>query len=141
MDAVTPLIGPLVSFIVPHLSRLLQSSEASDSDDSQDQQWTLAKRIWSVLRPKVEAKPAIQEAAQDAAAQPEDADSVAALRAQLRKALTEDPTLRDEISRIFEEGKRMGTITVSASGERSVAVGGSLSGSTIVTGDQNRLRP
>jgi hypothetical protein len=34
-----------------------------------------------------------------------------------------------------------GSVTVTASGERSVAIGGGMSGSTIITGDQPKARP
>jgi hypothetical protein len=141
MDAVAPLIGPVVGALVPYLPRLLQLGQGIAEDaaqDLQDEGWSLAKRIWTVLRPKVDAKPAAKEAAQDVAASSTDEDSVAALRLQLRKLLTEDAALREGVARLVQEGERTGAITVTASGARSVAIGGNASGN-IVTGDSNRI--
>ncbi len=43
-----------------------------------------AEQIWDKLRPKVEAKPAAQEAVADLVKTPNDADAQAALRQQIR---------------------------------------------------------
>jgi len=103
------------------------------------QSWEWAKSLWTKLKPKVEAKEAALEAAQDVAESPEDEDAQAALRRQLKKLLTEDQSLAEEVSRWLDEGKAAG-INVSAVGERSVAIGGDVKGSTIITGDRNRVR-
>ena len=58
---------------------------------------------------------------------------------QLKKLLTEDQSLAEEVSRWLDQGKAAG-ITVTASGERSVPIGGNVKGSTIVTGDQNKVK-
>jgi hypothetical protein len=91
------------------------------------------------LRLKVEAKPAAQEAVKDVAAAPKDDDAQAAMRLQLRKILVEDESLADEVYRIWEEAKARNLGAIS-SGDRSVAIGGSVSGSVIVTGDNNQVR-
>ncbi len=97
--------------------------------------WETAQELWGRLFPKVKEKPAALEAAQDVAANPEDEDAQAALRLQLRKLLSQDHFLAQEVARILEEARARG-VTV-AFGERSVAVGGDVVGSTIVTGDRN----
>jgi hypothetical protein len=84
----------------------------------------------------VEEKPAAQEAAEEVAARPDDDDALAALRLQLRKLLEEDQQLASDLTRIWEEAQAANVVHVTASGERSVAVGGDVSGSTIITGDQ-----
>jgi len=143
VDAVGPLVGPVIGILVPHLPRLLQIGQGVADDaaqDIQDEGWSFAKRLWTVLRPDFEAKPAAKEAAQDAAAQPEDEDSLAVLRVQLRKLLAEDAMLREHVVRLVQEGVRTGAITVTASGERSVAVGGNATGN-IITGDRNQTHP
>ncbi|HOT90916.1 MAG TPA: hypothetical protein PLJ78_13160 [Anaerolineae bacterium] len=43
------------------------------------------------------------------------------------------------IARLWDEAEAAG-VTVSASGNRSVAIGGSVSGSVIVTGDKNEIK-
>ena len=60
------------------------------------------------------------------------------LRVQLKKLLTEDQALAEEVSSWLDQGKTAG-ITVTASGERSVAIGGDAKGNTIVTGDRNKV--
>lgn len=75
----------------------------------------------------------------DAAAAPQDEDAQAALRLQLKKLLAEDETLTAEVARLWEGAKAAG-VTVTALGDRSVAVGGSVSGSVIVTGDRNMIQ-
>jgi hypothetical protein len=85
----------------------------------------------------VQAKPAAQEAAQEVARNPQDTDAQAALRLQLKKILTEDQALARELVPLVQSLQQT-RISVIASGDRSVATGGSISGSTIITGDVNK---
>ncbi len=98
-----------------------------------------AKGLWGKLRPKVEAKPAALEAVTDVVAAPKDEDAQAALRLQLKKILAEDEKLADEVSRMWQEAKASNVKAI-ARGERSVAIGGNVSGSVIVTGDSNQVK-
>ena len=72
------------------------------------------------------------------AAHPDDDDALASLRLQLRKLLEQDQGLADDLARIWQEAQAANVVQVTASGERSVAVAGDVTGSTIVTGDQTR---
>lgn len=89
----------------------------------------LGAKIFSRLSNR---KPALDEAAKDLAKHPDDTDAEAALRYQVRKLLEEDHSLAEELRNLLAQGQKQG---VFAEGERSVAVGGNVSGSTIVTGD------
>ena len=134
------LAGSVTTALVPLLPYLLKAGEKAAEETGKavaGQSWEWAKSLWTKLKPKVEAKPGALEAAQDVAHAPEDKDLHAALRVQLKKLLTEDQSLAVEVSRWLERGKTAG-INVSAIGERSVAIGGSITGSTINTGDQNK---
>ncbi|WP_326999708.1 hypothetical protein OHA72_31780 [Dactylosporangium sp. NBC_01737] len=62
-------------------------------------------------------RPALTSAVEDLAADPADEDATAALRLQIRKALTDDPALAAEIAGMLAAQ----TIHIEASGERSVA--------------------
>jgi hypothetical protein len=131
------LASSLTTALVPLLPYLLKAGEKAAEETgkavaNQSLEW--GKSLWSKLKPKVEAKPEALEAAQDIAQSPDDQDAQAAFRRQLKKLLTEDQSLAEEVSRWLEQGKAAG-ITVTASGERSVAIGGDVKGSTIVTGD------
>ena len=133
------LASSLTTALVPLLPYLLKAGEKAAEETgkavgSQSLEW--AKSLWTKLKPKVEANPIALGAAQYAAQTPDDEDGKAALRLQLKLLLTEDQALAEEVSRWLEQGKAAGNI-VTASGERSVAIGGDVKGSTINTGDRN----
>ncbi len=138
---IPPLVQGLASFLAPFLPYLLKMGEKAAEETGKrlgEAAWERAKALWARLRPAVEARPAAQEAVQDAAANPQDEDTLAALRLQLRKLLADDPALAAEIARLWGEAQAAG-VTVTASGSRSVAIGGSVRESVIVTGDKNRI--
>ncbi len=135
---INALANSLTTALVPLLPYLLKAGEKAAEETGKkalDQSWEWGKSLWSKLKLKVEAKPEALEAAQDIAQNPDDQDAQAALRRQLRKLLNEDQSLAEEVNRWLEQGKAAGN-TVTASGERSVAIGGDVKGSTIVTGNQ-----
>lgn len=136
------LASSVTTALVPLLPYLLKAGEKAAEETGKTvagQSWEWATTLWTKLKPKVEAKPAALEAAQDVAHTPDDEDAQVALRVQLKKLLTEDPSLAEEVSRWLDQGKAAG-INVSAVGERSVAIGGDVKGSTIVTGDRNKVK-
>jgi hypothetical protein len=139
------LPAQLAQFLAPFLPYLLKGLKLAGQEAARklgekagEQGFEQAKTLWEKLRPKVEAKPAALEAAQDAAAHPDDEDALAALRLQLKKLLAEDQALAQELTRLLEQARPAGQ-TVIASGERSVDIGGDVSGSVIVTGDRNKI--
>jgi hypothetical protein len=93
-----------------------------------------AKNLWGRLFPRVKERPQALEAAEEVAAAPDDPDAQAALRLQIRKLLEQDEALAGELKAMLEEAQRAG-VSVTASGERSVAIGGDVTGSSITTGD------
>jgi hypothetical protein len=139
---INALASSLTTALVPLLPYLLKAGEGAAGETGKkavDQSLEWGKSLWTKLKLKVEAKPEALEAAQDIAQNPDDQDAQAAFRRQLRKLLTEDQSLAKEVSRWLEQGKAAG-ITVTASGERSVAISGDVNGSTIVTGDGNKVK-
>jgi len=80
----------------------------------------------------------VEQVAQTAAALPDNQALREALREEIARALQEDGALREEVARLWGEAEAAG-VTVTASGDRSVAVGGDVSGSVIITGDRNRV--
>ena len=130
-------IVALTSFLAPFLPYVVQAGQkvaGKAADVIGDEAANYAEKLWERLRPGVESKPAAQEAVEEVAAHPEDEDALGALRIQLRKLLEEDQELAADLTKIWQEAQAANVVT--ASGERSVAVGGDVSGSTIVTGDQ-----
>jgi len=143
MDPQLP--AQLVQFLAPFLPYLLKGVKLAGQEAAKklgekagEQGFEQARALWEKLRPKVEAKPAALEAAQDTAAHPDDEDALAALRLQLKKLLAEDESLAKELARLLTQSGPAGQ-TVTASGSRSVAIGGNVSGSVIVTGDGNTV--
>lgn len=139
MDA--QFIQQLIAFLAPFLPYLLKAGEKAAEEAGKklgEAAWERANALWSQLRPKVAARPAAQEAVQDLAAAPGDPDAQAALRQQLKKLLAEDPALAEAMARLWREAQAAG-VTVTAVGERSVAIGGDVGGSVIITGDRNRV--
>ncbi len=140
MDSQTLAQQP-VGFLAPFLPYLLKAGEEAAGEAGKKfgaEAWERAKALWAKLRPQVEARPAAQEAAQDVAANPQNEGAQAALRWQLEKLLSADRALAAEVARLWGEAQAAG-VTVTASGDRSVAIGGSVGGSTIITGDQNKI--
>jgi hypothetical protein len=140
MDAVVPLAGQIVQVLAPFLPYLVKVGEGLGTRAAQqleDNGWDLATKIWGRLGAEVDAKPSVKEAAADVAAQPADEDARAALRVQIRKLLADEPLLQQELEALLKEAQGSGsTTTVTASGDRSVAVGRDVHSSTIITGDQ-----
>ena len=77
---------------------------------------------------------------QDAAAASNDEDIQAALRLQLRKLLAEDAVFASELARLWKDAQPAGASLIAAA-QRSVAIGRDVTSSTIVTGDQNIIKP
>ena len=115
MDVVT-----LTAFLAPFLPTLLKlGSKAAESIATKAGEITgtqlteaalnKAKAIWEKLHPQVAARSSAQEAAEDLAKDPDDADSQAALRVQLKKILEADPDLAAAIAQILKSDAPDGT--------------------------------
>ncbi len=91
-----------------------------------------AKTPWEKLRHKKN----VEQVARTAAALPDNPALHDALREEIARALAEDAALAQELVRLLEQTRPSGG-SVTARGSRSVAIGGNVSGSVIVTGDQN----
>ena len=144
MDALAPLAGQVVQILTPFLPYLIKVGEGVGTRVAQqmeDKGWDLASKLWGRLGAKVDARPSAREAAADLAAQPADEDAQAVLRVQIKKLLADEPDLQHELEALLKEAAPSGsTTTVTASGERSVAIGRDVRGSTIITGDQSGKR-
>ena len=132
------LASAITTALLPLLPSLLGTKKSAGEirDYVPAQVLEPAKSLWLKLKPKVDAKPAALEAAHDAAQMPDNEDARAALRWQFYKLLNEDHSLAEEASRWLEQSKATGN-NVTAKGERSVAIGGDVTGSAIITGDRN----
>lgn len=142
MDSVAPLAGQVVAILAPFLPQLVTAGQkvaegvGSELGEHGEE---IARALWERLAPRIEARPASKEAAQDAALNPKDADAQAALRVQLRKLLTEDTALAEELTTLLNKDRPAGSVTtVTASGAGAIAAGRDIQAGTIITGDNNR---
>ncbi len=109
-------IATLTAFLSPFLPTLLklggkavEKATESGSGKFGEAAFKKAEAMWAKLSPKVEAKEAAKEAAIDVANSPEDKDSQAALRVQLKKLLEQDEELFKAIEQILKEDAPDGT--------------------------------
>lgn len=133
-------VSVLVAILSPCLGVLLTGVNAAAEEIGKAVAPDLldhAKRLWAKLWPHVESKPAALEVAGDVAQAPDDARARAAFELQLEKLLKEQPELVYELAPIVKDAVASGVVAV---GERSVAVGGNVSGGVIVTGDSSSVQ-
>lgn len=134
-----------VTFLAPFLPYLIKAGEGAAEEAGKKLgekagggAWEKAKALWTKLRLKVEEKSAAKEAVLDVAAVPGDEDALATFRQQLKKLFAEDESLAKEVSEMQSEARRAG-VNVAAIGDQSIAIGGSVSGSTLITGNRNKV--
>ncbi|HLO47705.1 MAG TPA: hypothetical protein VK211_04725 [Kamptonema sp.] len=136
---VATLAKNLTDFLTPFMPFLKETTERVVAGEAIKKfgtaAWSQAKNLWAKLQPKVQAKPVLQEAVEDVAQDPANEDAQAAFRLQLKKLLAEDTTLATEIALFWQEVKPA-SLSVTASGDRSAATGGKVTG-IINTGDNN----
>jgi hypothetical protein len=112
--------------------------------------------LWAALEHRFHDRPAAEEVLNDLKTTPQDPDTRAALRRQLKKILTADPQFLKELVQLLEEAQAESseavhyvTITLRgsgaiaqgpgavAAGAGGVAVGGTIHGDIIVTDDND----
>ena len=127
----------VAQFLAPFLPYLLKAGEKAAEEAGRKlgaAAWEQAQALWARLRRKKN----VEQVAQTAAALPDNQALREALREEIARALEEDEALAQELARLLEQSGAAGK-NVIASGNRSVAIGGSVSGSVIVTGDRNKI--
>jgi hypothetical protein len=101
------LIGPSLPFLMGLGQKALEKGAEKLGEKGAEGLLPEVQEVWNKLSPQVQAKPAAQEAAEDVAKNPDDADALAGLRNQLKKILEapENTTLAAEITEILENAK------------------------------------
>jgi valyl-tRNA synthetase len=130
------LLAPFLPYLLKGLKLAGQEAAKKLGEQASEQAFEQAKALWDKLRRKKN----VEQVAQTVAALP-DNQALAAkrLREEIARALAEDDSLAQELARLLPQSGPAGQ-TVIASGERSVAIGGNVSGSTIITGDHNQVK-
>jgi hypothetical protein len=139
MDPTTIAVG-VSAFLGPFLPYLVKGGEEAAKEAGKKfgaAGWERARTLWGKLESKVDATPGAKTAVGRATERPDDKRVIGALELELEDLLKKYPELASELARELEDAKAAG-VTVTASGERNIAVGGSVTGSTLTTGDQPR---
>jgi hypothetical protein len=127
-------VGALLAPALPYLLRPAEHVASQASDAIGAKGWEYAQRLWDKLGARLTERPAAQEAAEDVAADPSDADARQVLAYQLRKMLERDEGLAAEIEQLMAEAAQH--VEINVSGDRNVTISdASVQSSTIVTGD------
>jgi hypothetical protein len=107
--------------------------------------------LWEAVQKKFKNKPTAKESLEDLKRTPEDSDIQAAFRVQLKKVLQEDSAFVKELELLLESVESShkakldggGAIAqgegATAVGKGGINIGGSVSGSTIITGNKNKV--
>jgi formylglycine-generating enzyme required for sulfatase activity len=102
------LAAELTKLLTPYLPYLVAGGGALGTEIAKgaagETGKKIAEQIWSRLRPKVHAKEAARDAIADVAKTPDDADAQNNLRYQLKKLLSEDAALANELQMLIVQG-------------------------------------
>jgi len=122
----------LTTLLTPFLRMLskgsLEVAKGTASEIGKDG-WQKIKQVWQAIWSKAEQRPSLKEALEDATATPDDPDSQAALRLQLKKLLADDPELVATLTEILS-----GDVTPARNAKRDVAT------NVQVIGDNNTTK-
>jgi hypothetical protein len=143
-DAITQMLAPAL----PALVQGGQDLVVAASKDLSAEAWERIKKLWGLLRGRVDQKPAAAEAAQDVARTPEDPDALATLRHQIKKILAEDEAFAAEIAQLVGgpsfQANLQGSGAIAqgpgavAAGAGGIAVGRDVHGGIVLGGDPRR---
>lgn len=125
------------TFLIPFLPYLLKIGDKAAEEAGKkfgEAAWEQAKALGN----KLLRKERVQKAAEAAVALSDNTAIQQGVATEIARALEEDQDLQQEIARLWGENRSAGH-TVIAAGDRSVATGGNVSGSTIITGDNNNV--
>ncbi len=102
------VLAAFLRLFLPYLIKgetVPEDYRGTDSDS-----WELAKAIWDKLRPRIEDRPATEEAVHGVAITPYNEDALVALRFQLKKLLSDDSELAGELSNLWTEAITSGVV-------------------------------
>ncbi|HYH47376.1 MAG TPA: SUMF1/EgtB/PvdO family nonheme iron enzyme [Thermoanaerobaculia bacterium] len=128
MDLPDPraLAEALTQALAPLLPYLAQKAGDTAAEEGMKKVW---KTFWGRLRTRAADQPAVQVAMDDAEAEPEEEDNLAALRKELRKLLAADAALREEVAGLlggtsYQATASDGGVVVQGAGHVVAAHGG-----------------
>jgi hypothetical protein len=117
--ALTAMLAPATPFLVKGGEKLAEMTAEKIGNTAPD----LVKKIWGLLRAAIAKRPAAQEAVQDLAEAPDDADAQAALRRQLKKLFEADAELAKQITELMQQAGPSITNRAELHGSGAIAQG------------------
>jgi hypothetical protein len=137
VTALSTEIVQLLAPFLPFLAGLGRETAERAGSELGAEAWEHAKALWERIGGRLQERPAALQAVNDTAETPDDGDARAALRLQVRRLLADDAELAGQLRQLLEQRPApTGSSVVAASGHRSIAVGGDVSDSRLVTGDR-----
>jgi hypothetical protein len=124
------LMAPCLPYLLTFGEKITEGAAKEIGADA----WKQAKFLWSKIGPKIKQNKSAEEAVRDLSETPTDPDLRTVAKVQIEKLIKQDKDLAGEVDKFFKDLKASG-FTIAAIGERSVAAH-TISGSTVVTGDQ-----
>jgi hypothetical protein len=103
----------VITTLTPALPVLLKVGEGAVGKIGEN----ITDGIWKKLHSRLSLRPAALEAANDAAAAPNDADAQAAFRRQVKKLFEEDPAFAQEIAALLPAASGASTQNVQINGD------------------------
>jgi hypothetical protein len=135
LPSIAALASQLAPAVLPYLPYLLKGVNYVGKKLG-EVNWDVVLKVWERLRPQVEEQPEVKQHLEEAAQKPDDPRAAALVSWDLEKILAALPPQQlTEIQTMLSQSTTE-TRTVTASGERAVAIGGSADHATITTGDQ-----
>ncbi len=130
----TQFLTPFIPYLIKGGIEAAKSAAGKVGELSIEKGWEKAQAMWS----KFVSHDEIKKTAEIVAKHPDDADAQASLRLQIKLALAADETLAATLEKLLSEPGEKRTVT--AQGNRSIAIGGNASNNIIITGDHNKAR-
>lgn len=118
MDASTiaTLASATVSLLAPYLKSLgealVKKAGEEVGKETGSTAWNKARELFETIKAKFSTKPSAVEALDDLAKSPDDGDSQAAVRHQLKKVMSSDEDFAKELAHILKEAADAGADTV-----------------------------
>ena len=128
------LAALISSFLTPFLPHLLKLGEPVTEDAGKkigaklgEETWNKAKQVWTKLSPKVVEKPLAQGAVAALAIDADDEDAKDALTKQIKKLLTTNPELADNLQQMLNNSagtvQKVVSVTQTVTGNKNIVIG------------------
>ena len=139
IQQLTSMLGPALPYLIGVGAIAGQKAVEAVGGKIGEDSLAKAKTVWSKIWPLAEKKPLVVEALKEVAEKPDDPRAEAMLSLQLEKLLADAlPETIEEIKSMVGEPKGGTEVRIVTATNGGVAVGGNVSGGTIITGRNSK---